>query len=53
MKTESCERCHKGVYKLYALEIHARIKGWVCESCYFKHLESKRKKEEGKKEWRP
>lgn len=45
MNEETCERCKQQVARLYAIEIRGRIKGWICEACYFKQVYAKRRKE--------
>lgn len=47
---EICERCTRAVDILMALENRGKIYKWVCERCYFSTLNSRKKKEQGKKE---
>ncbi len=46
----TCEKCGKADEGLYALENRGKIYKWVCTTCYFSWLRSKRKKEAGKRE---
>lgn len=46
----SCEKCGKSNEGLYALENRGKIYKWVCATCYFNWIKSKKKKEAGKRE---
>ncbi len=48
---QTCEKCGKVVDShVYALENHGKIYKWVCESCYFRVLKTKRRKKESERE---
>lgn len=53
MPIDACERCHRGVDILLALENRGNIYKWVCEKCWFNNLKAQKRREEGKKDLIP